>query len=338
MLRRHWLILLTTAGLGALGGVIYNYFNEIPTQYSAAAVFNLDSGGMGGNNISDLASALGMGGLSGPTDGNMFAGNNFFLLFSSKKLSNQVLLSRVSWDSTHNDLLVNYYIQRSGMIREAEKEDPEGAEKLARLRFSKSNPASFTLKEMTSLVPIRERMQANMAINLLDKKASFIELKTSTDSDTLSKLIVDTWLARMATFYRDSKSQKTRELLAFNERRQDSLYARMAGADRRVAASMNYNQYNIYDQSGKIAEQRQAQKGTMIQGLYMQSVQAVDALRNSLIRDTPLFTIIDEPVYPLDTIKYDAHQPIKGGIVIGLLVGVLIIVLINVLRGSSQVA
>ena len=277
-----------------------------------------------------------MGGLSGPTDANMFSGNNFFLLFDSKKLGNDVLLTRVNWDSTHSDLLVNYYIQKSGIIRETEKDFPEQADTLRNMRFTKSNQKDFTRREMANLVPIRERMHAQQMPALVSKKGSFIEFKASSDSDTLSKLIVETWLARLAEFYKTSKSQKTRELLELNLRRQDSLYARMSGADRQVAAAMNYNQYNIYDQGSRLSEQRQAQKSSMIQGMYMQSVQTVDALRNSLIRDTPLFTVIDEPVFPLEAIKYDSQSPIRGGIVIGLVIAVLIIVLLNVLRGPTQ--
>lgn len=325
-LLKNWYVVLICGIIGGLGGWAYDEANYKPPQYSAAIIFNQETGADMSGGLNDLASTFGLGGMSGGNT-SIFAGENFFALFKSKTLMNRMLFQRVTKSDGKKDLLANYYIERGGVLRDEWKD----SEKLQKFRFTTSNPDSISVAESQALGTVRTRITNNLALGQPNRKSSFIEFKVSCDSDTLSKVLAETWLQTIADFYKENKIQKTLEILRISERKRDSLEAALYKTEYRLARQVDQNQ-QIVVATGKIAENRLSRNTGLLSGMYTSAVANVEAVRSSLIRETPLVTIIEKPTFPLDVIVYPYGRAIKGGIVIGLLVSLVLIFLGNVYR------
>lgn len=328
VLLKYWWLLVLMSVLGGVLGWVYDKVNATPDQYQAKIVFNLESGGGMSNEMSTLASAFGMGG--GATNADMFSGPNFLALFRSKKIGNRVMMTPISWNGK-TDLLANFYKNRSGALRRSKNEEFLGK----KFQFPNKPLKEYSTVEMSYLNMFRDYAANDLSIDNVDKKASFMELKTKTDSDTLSKLLVETWLQKMTEFYREARNQKTMELLSLYVNRRDSVLSKLSGAERRLAASQDVTQFSIMP-SGRVNEQRLLQNTTYLQGLYMDAIRNIDALRTSLIKDSPLVTIIDEPTYPIDSVPYPYGRATKIGVVLGVILSILAMFLITTYQNMMK--
>ncbi|MDR6194882.1 hypothetical protein [Siphonobacter sp. SORGH_AS_0500] len=324
---KYWWLLGLCIILGGVGGWIYDQVNEVPDQYEASIVFNLETGS-GGSELSSFASALGMS--SGGSNGNIFAGANFTELFRSKKIGNRVMTTPVTI-AGKRDLLVNFYKNRSGALRRT-----KNAEYLRNeFTFPDTSLKYYTTTQMSYLDMFREYASQDLEIGNLDRKSSFMELTVKTDSDTLSKIMVETWLKTMTSFYTETRSQKTLELLQLHTSRRDSVLSILSGEERKLARAQDYSQYMIMP-SGRVNEQRMSQNTTYLQGLYMDALRNIDALRTSLIRESPLVTIIDEPTYPLPVTPYPRGKAIKIGIALGIVLSFVMMFLITTYQNMMK--
>jgi hypothetical protein len=323
---KNWYVILICGVVGGLGGWAYDEANFEPPQYSAALMFNQETGADMSGGLTDLASTFGFGGMSGPNS-SIFAGENFFALFKSKTLMNRMLFNKVTKSDGTKDVLANYYIERSGLLRDEWKD----SEKLQKFRFPAINPDSLSVEQSQALGTVRSRITNNLALGQPNRRSSFIEFKVSCDNDTLAKVLAETWLQTIADFYKENKIQKTLEILRMSERKRDSLEAVLNKTEFRLARQMDQNQ-QIVVATGKIAETRLSRSTGILSGMYTSAVANVEAVRNSLIRETPLLTVIERPTFPLDVITYPYGRAIKAGVVIGLLIALIIIFLGNVYR------
>jgi hypothetical protein len=324
---KNWLLILICAAIGGLGGWAYDEANFKPPQYSAVIVFNQETGADMSGGLSDLASSFGLAGLGGSTNSNIFAGENFFALFKSKTLMNRALFQTVTTPSGQKQRLANYYIERGGILRDEWKD----SEEMQEFRFTSTHPDSMTVKESEAMGTVRTRITSNLALGQPNRRSSFIEFKCSTDNDTLSKVLAETWLQTVSDFYKENKVQKTMEILRISERKRDSLERALNRTEYQLARRLDQNQ-QIVVQEGKIAENRLSRNSGLLAGMYTGAIANVEAIRNSLIRETPLVTIIEKPTFPLEVITYPYGRAIKAGIVIGLVIALLIVFLGNVYR------
>lgn len=324
---KYWWLLLICVLLGGLGGWIYDQVNEVPDQYEASLIFNLESGS-GNSELSNFASALGMSG--GGSSANMFSGPNFVSLFRSKKIGNRVMLTKVTIGNK-TDLLANFYKNRSGALRRTKNEEFLGK----KFEFPDKPIKEYTNAQMSYLDMFRDYASQDLQIENVDRKSSFMELSIKTESDTLSKLMVETWLARMTDFYKETQSQKTLELLDLNVHRRDSVLTKLTGAERTLARAQDYSQYAIMP-SARVNDQRLSQNTTYLQGLYMESIRNIDALRTSLIRESPLVMIIDEPTFPLPVTPYPKGKAIKIGIALGIVLSLAAMFLIHTYQNMMK--
>lgn len=326
-LLKNWYVILICGIIGGLGGWAYDEANYKPPQYSATIIFNQETGADMSGGLNDLASTFGFGGMAGGGNTSIFAGENFFALFKSKTLMNRMLFQKVTNSRGEKDLLANYYIERGGILRDEWKD----TDTLQTFRFTTANPDSISVYESQALGTVRNRITGNLLLGQPNRKSSFIEFKVSCDSDTLSKVLAETWLQTITDFYKENKIQKTLEILRISERKRDSLEAALNRTEFRLAKQMDQNQ-QIVVATGKIAENRLSRNTGLLSGMYTSSVANVEAVRSSLIRETPLVTIIEKPTFPLDVFSYPYGRAIKGGIVIGMLVSLVLIFLGNVYR------
>ena len=323
VIRRNWYILVGAITLGLGIGYLIDASSKAKTTYAAKIVFNLGGGGGGGmgqmGDLGALASAFGVGQMA--PDANIFSGENFIQYAKSRPVVEKTLMKTVKING-QDTLLVNYYIAHSG-IKEKEWEKSKEFENFVLPRAKTRD--EYTKDDNTAMAIIYERMLGELSIKGVDRRSSFMALGATTEHELLSKALVENHIVTIEDDYRKKQTKKTREMLDMLGRRVDSLHRVMTGTENRLANYMNQNQQVIVAQN-QINESRLTRSSSFLTQQYYGALTNLDNMKLSLIREQPLFTVIEDVYLPLYK-EVPGKVGTQAGIAIGLVLGVVIVFL-----------
>ncbi|PWJ59289.1 hypothetical protein CLV98_102121 [Dyadobacter jejuensis] len=311
---RNWkfLILFPLIGLGI--GFVLDKVLKNPTQYEAVVVFNLGAGGQN-NGLGDVAGLLGLG--SAP-DANIFTGENFFYFVKSRPVLERNLMKEVEVDGKKM-LLANYFILKSGIKDKEWKDRPD----MENFQFKESDPAKMTLDDHVVLNEIVTKAANSTEIGTLDRKSSFIALATSMEDELLAGLWVTNLLDTVEEMYTENQTQKTRKTRDLLKRRADSLATVLGITEHKLAKQMDNSQQLIFA-APKLQTSSTERKSAFLQQLYYEALGSVEKMNVSLVRESPLFTKIEDIKVPLD-MKYEDSKRAKIGALAGFLLSLIFI-------------
>lgn len=320
--RRNWKLLLILIALGAGGGFIYDSFNKTRTTYTGTIMFNLGGGSSGGGfggDLGQLAGAFGLG--SGAPDASIFSGDNFLIYAKSRPVVEKTLM-KTDTINGKDTLLVNYYIRHSG-IRDKEWEDNDT---LRAFYFNRAKkPGEYNKVERSAMSAIYARIQSEIAVTQPERKSSFMELGCFMEDEQLTATFLTTHLKTIEEDYQSKQTKKTSEMLTVLESRADSIAGLLSGTENKLARYMDQNQQVVVAQA-KIQENRLTRNSSFLTSIYYQAVQSAENMRLSLIRETPLFTIIEPVSLPL-YVEVIRPRGLQLGVAIGLILGIIVIFL-----------
>jgi len=315
---KNWKTLILAIILGTAGGYLFEILTRKPPIYIAKIVFNLENGSSsgGGGGLSDLASAFGISGTS-PAGAGLFSGENFIELLKTKNLYNRAVLSRVNVHGK-NYIFGNYYLQKSGIFKYELEDHPE----MQSFKFTHDKYDSATTDERSNVRTIQTFLMPNTVVANDSKKGSFLALTVTSRNDTLSFVWANLYLKIVTDFYKETKTQKTRELLVLIEHRVDSLRRELYRTQGAAAKFADQNQ-QIIMQAGLIQQQRLQTNSGQLQGMYFESLKNLDNLKFSMAKETPLLSRIDDAELPISR----EPDPIKKGVIIGSVIGLLLAII-----------
>ncbi|GAB2773452.1 hypothetical protein GCM10027275_15530 [Rhabdobacter roseus] len=314
VLIKNWLVivLFTLAGFGI--GLALDIFLRKPDKYQATVLFNLGaSQGPGG--FGEMAGLLGLG---ASPDANIFTGENFLYFVKSRPVIERALMKEVDVEGKKM-LMANFYIDSSS-IREIEWLDNPKRENF---HFTKSDPKEFTLDEQMALNDIVLKAQVATEIYQPDRKSSFTMLATSFESAPLAKIWATTLLDTVEEVYTENQTFKTRKTLRLLENRADSLARILGSQESRLARELDYSQQLIIPEA-RISATRLERNASFIQRLYVEAMTSAENMRVSLVREAPLFTIIEPVKNPLDR-ETDKGKRAQIGFLIGLVLSLVFV-------------
>ena len=330
--RRNWKILILTVILCGLIGYAYDYFNTDKPLYTSSILFNLGGGSSGGSpfggDLGALASAFGMGG--GASDANIFSGDNFLVYAQSRPVVEKTLMHI---DTIYGKpvMLANYYIENSGIL----DKEWEDSDSLRSLRFDRpKTPAEYTKMEQLAMSQIYARIGTEISVTQPERKSTFMQIYCGMEDEQLTAHFLTTHLATIEQDYRQKETKKTREMYELTKNRADSLLRVMTGTENKLARYMDQNQQMVVAQ-GRMVENKLTRNSTFLSTLYYQTLQQVDAIRLSLIREAPLFTVIEPVAFPL-TRTGVTPLGLRLGIALGVVLGILIIFLRETYRSIMR--
>ena len=329
--RRNWKLLLILTAIGGVIGFVYDTMHKKKPIYNATMLFNLGGGaptsGFGGD-LGALAGALGMG--QGTADANIFVGDNFLIYAKSRPVVEKTLM-KTDTINGKDTLLVNYYIRHSG-IRD---EEWEKSDTLRSFYFKKATkPEDYTKLEQLAMSDIYTRIKTEMSVTLPERKSSFMELRCGMQDEMLAATFIDAHLKTIEEDYRRKQTKKSREMYDLLTNRADSLARLLSGTESRLANYMDQNQQVVVAQ-GRIMESKLTRNSTFLTTLYYQALQSADNMRLSLIREAPLFTILEPVAFPL---YREVKTPVgmQAGIALGLVLSLIIIFLRETYRSVMR--
>lgn len=329
--RRNWKLLLILTAIGGIIGFVYDLMHQKKPVYTATITFNLGGGGNGGSGFGDLGALAGAFGLNaGAPDANIFVGDNFLIYAKSRPVVEKTLMKTVKIRG-RDTLLVDYYIRHSG-IRDEEWEE---SDTLRAFSFGKAKKTTeYTQLERIAMSQIYTRIKSEMDVTQPERKSSFMELRCGMQDEMLAANFLETQLKTIEEDYRQKQTKKTREMYDLLTSRADSLARVLTGTENRLAQYMDQNQQMVVAQ-GQITQSKLTRNSTFLSTIYYQALQSADNMRLTLIREAPLFTIIEPVALPL---YKEIITPVgkQAGIALGLLLALIIIFLRETYRSIMQ--
>jgi len=319
-----WLIILFFGLLGGCLGLVYARLKK--PVYIATTTFVLEdekgSGGLG--NLAGLASMAGVD-ITG-NGGGIFQGDNILSLYKSRTMLEQTLLTPVLIEGK-KQLLVERYIDFNELRKKWAKKP-----RLESLRF----PIDSLANEVQSL-PVNRLRDSVLGVIVIDisrkylsvakpdKKLSTIQVDVKAKDELFAKAFNDALVKNVNEFYINTKTKKTLKNVKILQHKTDSVRAVMNGAI--------YTAVEVADATPNLNPTRQIQRVAPAQkaqfsaetnkSILAEMVKNLEMAKMSLLRETPLIQVVDEPILPLEVEKIGR---IKAIILGGLLFGFLIIV------------
>ena len=313
-----WVVIFVAGILSAAVGLTYAWYQK--PIYTAITTYALDDeksgGGMSG--ALGLASSLGFD-LGGTGAGGAFGSANLMELMHSRSLIEKTLLSEVIVEGKKMSL-ADYYIDVNN-LREGWANKPQFNNVHFPFNLNREN---FTRIQDSILGNIYATMDKDqLSITQKDKKVSIGTIEVRSVNENFAKLFCETLVKEVSDFYIDTKSHKARNNVIILQKQADSVRAELNSAITGVAAA-NDNVFNLNSALSvkKASVGRRQVDVTANTAILTQLVANLEMAKVALLKETPLFQIIDKPILPL---KKEKLGKLKSLVIGGLLGGFLAI-------------
>jgi len=313
-LLKRWKIVFAFGILGGFLGFTYAYFKK--PEYLATTTFVLEAGdsGTGLGQYSGIASMIGID--IGANGGGIFQGDNILELYRSKKMLKETLLTAAEFDDKEQ-LLIESYISFNDLRQ-------KWADKVALrdIKFT-TNATKLSRLQDSIISTIIEDIDKNyLDVTKIDQKLSIIKAEIRAPNEQFAKAFNEQIVRNVNEFYIRTKTKKALLNVAILQRKTDSV--------RSVMNSAIYTAASIADATPNLNITRQVQRVAPVQrsqfsaetnkSILSELVKNLELSKISLLNETPLIQVIDEPSLPLKKIKTGKVKACFIGVFIGSLI------------------
>ncbi|WP_421941607.1 Wzz/FepE/Etk N-terminal domain-containing protein [Pedobacter sp.] len=325
-----WLII---GIISLIGGTIgFFYAKSKPQLFIASTTFVLEDE-KSGKNLGNLAGLASMAGVDIGSGGGIFQSDNIFQLYKSRTMLTKTLLTMVEIDGK-KELLVDRYISFN-QLRTNWAQKPE----LLQLKFSEndvkdtvSKVKNTRLRDSILGVIVTNINNNNLIVDKVDKNLNAIQVDIKAADENFAKCFNDELVKNVNEFYISTKTQKTLQNVKILQHKADSVKAVMHGA---IYAAVAIN-----DATPNLNPTRQVQRVAPVQraqfsaetnrAILTEMVKNLELTKMSLLKETPLIQVIDEPIYPLPVKAVSKKIYLILGIIGGAFFSILVLT-INIL-------
>jgi hypothetical protein len=277
---------------------------DATNSYTAKLTFVVEEGRSGGSSLGGLASLAGQFGVDvgGSGSAGVLSGENILLYFKSESLAREVLLSK--YDSTGNNSVAEKYVEIYKLREGWEKNN-----KIGNVEFPVYNNSTNYSRLQDSLLQgiIRGINKTQFNIAKIDKKASFIEVRTTMENEELAKIYCDRIVNRAVEKYINIKTQRQKttvdKLQVSVDRIANLLKEKtISGAALQTSSStMDINP--LYRSGTTVAVESTMRDKTMLATIFASATQNLAMAKFTLSQETPVIQIIDSSNFPLERKK-----------------------------------
>lgn len=326
---KQWLIflktkliyILLTSLIGSLLGFLYSIIQ--PTLYTAKITFvveeNKANGGLSAlSGLSSLAGQFGVD-VGGSGGGGILSGDNVLLYFRSENISRDVFLSK--FDENSSNTIADIYAESYGLKKKWLKNPNIGKIDF----YSISNNKTYNrLRDSLMQTLIKRVLEKSLEVSKTDKKASFIEVKTTMNNELLTKIYCERTVKIAIDKYVSLKTQRQKLSVEKLQKRLDSISLLLTSKTSSSASLQTINNTMdinpLYKTGTSISVETTQRDKTMLNTIFASVVQSLELSKFSLNQDTPVIQIIDNSNLPL--IRTEPSK-IKNSLLLGVLFFVL---------------
>lgn len=313
-----WILIGAFVFAGAVVGYLYSKFST-PT-YTASLSFILSNNS---GSSSPLAGFAGQFGLNLDASGNdVFSGDNIISLMTSRNMVQQALLKKVP---DTNETLVNLFVKDASLDKVWQKKErtknaypfPADSAELSHIQDSLLRSLYSIIKDKYLDVSRPDKVQSIYVVKTIYKDQLFANYLTRYLVNVTSK------------FYIDTKTSVAKNNLNMLQNEADSLGRVLSISISKGAAVYDYT-FNLNPalQSKRAPAQESQLRTGALGTAYGEVVKNLELAKINLLKETPLYQVIDEPHLPLEEQKPGALT----SLVLGAFIGGFIIVLYLLLK------
>lgn len=306
----QWKILLLAGivglGLGALVSILKK------PVYHGETSFVLEESDMGGlNQMSGIASLVGVNlGSLGSSSG-LFQGDNIMELYRSDNMIGKTLLS--PFDSSQ--LLLERYIVFHELDEKWKRKVDLNSLDFSIPRENFTVTQDSVVKEIAKL--IRDRQ---LSVEKPNRKLTIIQVTISSKDERFAKVFNETLVERVNTFYFETKTKKTAENLGILQTQADSVRIILDESLLAFASSTDrIPNPNPLMQAATIDARKKQVDVQASTAVYSEIVKNLEIAKVNHRNNSPLIQIIDSPRYPL---RRTEIKLVKGMVLGALLLGI----------------
>lgn len=291
-----WMIIITFGISGGALGFAYAYITK--PIYNATTTFVLENseGGGGLGQYAGLASMVGVD--IGGTGGGIFQGDNILELYKSRTMLVKTLLTQIEVGGS-KELLVDRYIQFNNLKEKWKKESIlQGFEFVS---IDKKMKANNRLQDSILGTIVQDINKNYLSVIKPDKKQSLIKVDVRAKDELFAKSFNDELVKNVNEFYITTVTRKSQQNVQILQHKTDSVRAVMNGAI--------YTAVAVADATPNLNPTRQVQRAVPTQraqfsaetnkGVLEELVKNLEMSKISLMKETPLIQVVDQPVFPL---------------------------------------
>lgn len=319
LLRKKIVLIFLVSLIGAVIGLAYAIFEK--TKYKASLTFVLEEGGGGGiSAYAGIASQFGID-LGSSGGGGAFQGDNIIELFKSRLLIEKTLLG----DYTNNKKLADIYFEISDIKKLlSPKVDVE------KISFSNHN---LITDSIISLM-YKEILIRNIGVNRIDKKLSYIDVSFTCIDQKFSKTFTDNLVANVLAFYKETKTQRSKNSVDKLQNRADEILAELNDKTYQAASQLDINVNPSKRIAGVPSEMKMRDKSVLL-AMYTEVAKNLEISKVSLMQETPIIQIVDQPILPLEKIKTRKITGIFFGGISALIFVILALIALGLIKSVS---
>lgn len=315
-----WLVIVICGLIGGGLGFVYAHFKK--TQYIAVTTFVLEDAGAGGNALGSLSGLASMAGIDvGGNAGGIFQGDNILELYKSRSMIEKTLLKEVEYQGK-KQLLINRYLQVNGILE-------KWAENPALINLNFKDTVSSRLRDSIMGTVVADIRKSYLNVEKPDKKLSIIRVEVKAPDEFFAKVFNDEIVRNVSDFYTQTKTLKSTINVSILKQKADSV-RRMMNSDIYTAVAVNDATPNLNPtrQVQRIAPAQKSQfSAETNKAILSELVKNLELTKMSLLKETPLIQVVDEPVFPLTKVKFRKIAGIAlGGIIAGFLACMVLVV------------
>lgn len=284
-----WYILLLAGLIGGMTGFFYAQSKK--DVYRAVTTFVLESGESNGglNQYAGIASMVGVD--LGSSSTGIFQGDNLFEFYRSRKMLESTLLKPSLIDSSK--LLIDRYLTLEKNMRHNQQVVDFGRTYTGLEKRKRDSVINNVIGEI---------IKKNLKVDKLDKKLSIIKVEIKAYDEAFAKEFNTALVKEVNDFYRITKTRKAQQNIEIIQSQVDSIRRVMHGSIQAVASIADATpNLNPTRQAQRIVPTQRSQFSTETnKAILNQLVQNLELAKMTLLKESPLIQIIDEPTFPLE--------------------------------------
>ena len=145
-------------------------------------------------------------------------------------------------------------------------------------------------------------VENNLVVSFNSKDASIITLSFIFQDQYFAKVFVENIIDEMSKLYVIYNTVQSRKTLDFIQNRADSVYLELQLAEEEYAKIQDINQ-RIVKASGRLKELQLMRTVQVLNTMYLELIKNLELSKLTLLKETPIIEVMDEPVLPLEDRK-----------------------------------
>lgn len=298
----------------ALLAMVYGFLQS--PKYEATTTFVLEEKSASGGGLAGLASQFGfdMNSLTGAGAG-LFSGDNILDIVKSRVIVEKVLLTPVDANA-NSATLADLYLDFTGLGKKLSKKGTP-------VNFANTAKDQATTLKDSVLFSIYDKItKNNITVDRVNKKGSIFKITTISDNAVFSKSMTDRLLFETTKYYVNIKTNSASENVQRLQRRADSLSA-ILNAKSYNAAAYQILDPNVAYKSMSVPGELSQRDKTIVYSIYAEVIKNLEMGRMSLVSQTPIIQLLDQPKYPLIDQRKSILFLMAVGAIIGLFIGLM---------------